>query len=190
MEQHDYTPGGSNPPTKLKEWERWRYNPGWVEVTEAGHGFVPLTDHKDYQVTYLWVLKPGSELHDGTSRLIIGFEASDATRLREFLKRYGIDKVSEDQLEGMLNMGHPTLSAHFTDEQPGKGGAPDRAYGEAFCGGELNFGRNTGWQINNHSGRHSSQPRDDWPRIMVYVAARLSASLGIHVSVGDIKIKS
>lgn len=93
-------------PRRIKPHEWERYNPGWVEVSLPGHGFVPQPDHQRYKVTYLWVLKP-------PRRLIVGIEASNVDALRGFLALYGIRGLSHDSLTAMLGLGHPSLSAQF-----------------------------------------------------------------------------
>lgn len=175
-------------PRRIKPHEWERYNPGWVEVSLPGHGFVPHPDHQRYKVTYLWVLKP-------PRRLIVGIEASNVDALRGFLALYGIRSLSHESLTAMLGLGHPSLSAQFEAAGLPHHDTVDRTYAQAYCGGELVFDAGA-WTVNNHSGRHSSGKCDvtgrqldaaDWKRCLTEVAEQLSACLGIAVKLGAVK---
>ena len=183
----------SEAPKRVKDHEWNRYNPGWVDVSEPNHGFTPHPDHATYGVTYLWVFK-------FPARLIIGIEASNIDGLRGFLELYKIKNLSNETLEGMLNMGHPTISAEFKKvkkEMPGPGEKIPTKYAQAYYGGELVFHHGV-WSVNNHSGRHSggkttseTPPRvldkEDWRKILGRIAAYCHQYMGIRVNTGDIK---
>jgi hypothetical protein len=158
-----------------------------VDVSEPNHGFAPHPDHKQYGVTYLWVFK-------FPTRLIVGIEATNIDGLRGFLELYKIKNLSNEMLGGMLNMGHPTISAEFKKEKPQTDKITTK-YAQAFYGGELVFDGG-GWTVNNHSGRHSGGKknvdgrvldRDDWDAVLQRIAGYCSQYMDIRVGVGDIK---
>lgn len=192
----------SEAPKKVKDNEWGRYNPGWVDVSVPGHGFKPHPDHAGYGVTYLWVFK-------FPTRLIIGIEAANIDGLRGFLEIYKIKGLSVEALRGMLNMGHPTLSAEFEKVKPrlnpsdnnnnnsntGNDEPVAASYGQAFYGGELIYGSD-GWTVNNHSGRHSGGKKNvdgrvldqnDWHAILERIAGYCQSYMGISVGIGHIK---
>lgn len=196
----------SEPPKKLKPQEWERYNPAWIDCTVEKFPFKPITN--DDKFRYLWVVKP-------PERLILGIEFDDVPTVRKVLSSYGfegwLEKQRDEDLHSLLGMGHPTLSTHFNHgECSVKSGEitskskvemmdkPDRSYGEAFYGGELNF-RDGAWQINNYSGRHSGGKADfmtgeklnvdQWTTILNDVKQVFLQQMNLDVSVEPPKIK-
>lgn len=202
----------NSPPKRIKDQESGAYNPVWVDCSVPGAAFTPLSnapaDNGKTTFRYIWIVTDDGKTPPvrGAYRLILGIEFDDVPTLRRVLTHYGfdawLDKHGDAELKPLLDMGHPTISARFAQKDllGLDKAAPPPEYGRAFFGGELN-GTKAGWEINNHSGRHSSGQtrktmdgtvvqlaRGDWSQLMQKAAELFEQQMRLKVAIGDVKV--
>lgn len=160
--------GISHSPPKVKETEQEvAYNPFWIDLS-----IEPTKLDPEWMMSGIivnWLLK---ESDMGLwSRLILGVEASSASKMRAFLDKFCPGhQMTDTQIRKLLMLGHPTLAAEIRSNYVVATCREDKStfvhenY-SGVLGGELHyekrlFGSNY-WKINYNSGRYGPQHIQD-----------------------------
>ena len=157
--------GVSHAPPKFKTNEQQvAYNPFWMDLSVERVKLNP--DWMMKGIVINWLLK---ESDMGLwSRLILGVEATSVHAMKRFLKKFCPNHgLQENQIAGLLMLGHPSLASEIRDGQVIATCSDDHEksiFGQdnysGLLGGELHYGwKGFGrkWYINYNSGRYGPQ---------------------------------